>query len=171
MNQSKLDKILKLHKLYLKGDPSGVRADLSGANLCGADLRWSNLREANPRGADLEGAYLGGADLRWADLRWANLRWADLRGANLCLANLSGADLRGANIIHYVDILTHRATVTRTQLCIGCSVFTRAKVKAMNYKSVVKQVKCTPKQLKAAKAKVLAAWKRLDKQAKKRGKK
>ena len=73
MEVDKLKEILKLHKLYLKGDSSGVRAYLGGADLGGAYLG----------GADLRGAYLGGADLGGADLGGADLRGADLRGADL----------------------------------------------------------------------------------------
>ena len=78
-----LAETLRLHSLWLQGDPAGVCA-----NLCGADLR----------GANLCGAYLAGADLRGADLRGADLCNADLRGANLCGAYLRGADLRGADL-------------------------------------------------------------------------
>jgi uncharacterized protein YjbI with pentapeptide repeats len=117
MEQTKLAKILKEHKLCLNGE-GGKMADLRGAdlrdvNLCGADLSCANLRRANMRGADLHGAdlrnaYLSGANLHGADLRSANLRSADLcgadlrradlRGADLCGANLRGADLCGANL-------------------------------------------------------------------------
>jgi len=49
MKKSKLDEILKLHKLWRENDLSGKEANLRGANLRGADL-W---------GADLGGANLG----------------------------------------------------------------------------------------------------------------
>ena len=65
--------MLILHKLWLKGDGKGSRAD-----LCNADLRNADLRKAYLRGADL--------------------RKANLRGANLRNANLSNADLRGADL-------------------------------------------------------------------------
>ena len=58
---------LRLHKLWLKGDKGGVRANLSGANLSGADLAGADLRnanlETNLENADLENANLAGADL------------------------------------------------------------------------------------------------------------
>lgn len=50
-----LKEILRLHALYLAGDPAGVRA-----NLTGADLRWANLTGANLTRADLTGADLTG---------------------------------------------------------------------------------------------------------------
>ena len=103
-----LEEILNKHSLWLKGESSGDRADLSGADLSkaylsGADLRDAYLSDANLRGAYLTGsilsrADLSGADLRGANLRGAYLRGAYLRGAFLSDADLSGADLRGANL-------------------------------------------------------------------------
>lgn len=58
-----IENIISAHKLFLAGDPAGVKADLSGADLSRADLSW----------ADLCGADLSGADLRDADLRKAGL--------------------------------------------------------------------------------------------------
>ena len=109
---------LRLHKLWLKGDKDGVRADLSGTNLSGvylmdanlsrANLEYANLsgaklRDANLEYANLKDAYLGnaklwGANLGGANLEDANLMDADLRGANLEGANLEGAKLRGADL-------------------------------------------------------------------------
>ena len=103
-----LEEILNKHSLWLKGESSGDRADLSGADLSkaylsGADLRDAYLSDADLRGAYLTGSILSRADLSGADLRGANLRGADLRGAflsgdDLRDADLSGADLRGANL-------------------------------------------------------------------------
>ena len=58
-----LTEILRLHNLWLIGDPAGVRANLSSANLRSEDLSCANLS--------------------CADLRSANLRSADLSCANL----------------------------------------------------------------------------------------
>ena len=93
LSTNELNKILNDHAAYLRGEPEGSVANLSGANLRGADLSDANLR-----GADLSDANLRVADLRGANLSGANLRVADLRGANLSGANLSVADLRGANL-------------------------------------------------------------------------
>ena len=87
MNKTELDEIVRLHALWLKGDSSGKKAYLSGADLSGAYLS----------GADLSGAYLSDADLSGANLSGANLSGASLSGANLSGANLSGASLSGAN--------------------------------------------------------------------------
>jgi uncharacterized protein YjbI with pentapeptide repeats len=68
--QAKLNKILRLHVLWLRYEPDGVRADLRGANLQGADLWGADLSDADLREANLQGADLRGADLRGADLNW-----------------------------------------------------------------------------------------------------
>ena len=88
---------LRLHKLWLKGDEDGVRADLSGVNLSGADLAGADLRNAN-LGTNLENADLENANLAGAYLEDANLEGAYLENANLAGANLMGANLRGANL-------------------------------------------------------------------------
>ena len=118
-----LKDILEKHSLWLKRDPNGVRANLSGANLRGANLREANLYGANLSGADISeadlrganlsrtdlsgtdiseanlyGANLNGADISEANLYGANLREADLYGANLREADLYGANLSGADI-------------------------------------------------------------------------
>jgi hypothetical protein len=68
----------------LQADPSGGRADLSGADLSGADL---------------SGAILRGAILSGANLSSANLRAANLSDANLSRAILIGAILSGETIL------------------------------------------------------------------------
>ena len=85
--------ILDKHAAWLRGEPEGVKADLTGANLTGADLTGANLP-----GADLSKADLSGANLYEANLSKANLSGANLSGANLSEANLSGAHLFGANL-------------------------------------------------------------------------
>ena len=103
ITKTELDEILRLHKLWLAGDPLGVRADLSYANLYGADLRGADLRGADLYGANLSyanlyGAILSNLNLRNLDLRDADLSYASLRGANLRYINLRGANLRGADL-------------------------------------------------------------------------
>lgn len=68
MTKEKLNEILAAHKLWLKGDPKGKRADLSGADLRGANLRGADLSDADLSDADLRGADLRGADLSGAVL-------------------------------------------------------------------------------------------------------
>ena len=99
MNQIEIQEILKLHALYLQGDPNGSRANLYGANLRDANLSGANLQGANLSGANLQGANLYGASLQGANLRdtnlcGANLYDANLRDANLCSANLCSANLQ-----------------------------------------------------------------------------
>jgi hypothetical protein len=50
--------VLKNHKLWLLGDPTGMCANLSGTTLSGADLSGADLS-----GADLSGTNLFGANL------------------------------------------------------------------------------------------------------------
>ena len=98
--------ILDKHAAWLRGEPEGVKADLTGANLTGANLPGANLSEANLSGAHLFGANLTGADLSGADLFEANLSGADLFEANLSGADLSEANLFGANLSEALNIDT-----------------------------------------------------------------
>ena len=103
--------ILDKHAAWLRGEPEGVKADLTGADLTGADLTGANLSGANLSGANLSkahltGAHLTGADLSKADLSEANLSKADLFGANLYEANLSWANLFGAGLAGALNIDT-----------------------------------------------------------------
>ena len=88
---------LRLHKLWLKDDEDGVRANLSGVNLSGADLAGADLRNAN-LGTNLENANLENANLAGAYLEDANLEGAYLENANLAGANLGGAYLEYTNL-------------------------------------------------------------------------
>ena len=105
--------ILDKHAAWLRGEPEGVKADLTGANLSWAKLLRTNLTGADLSKADLSGANLFEAHLSWAkllrtnlsgsnlfesNLSVAHLSWANLSGANLSGANLTGADLTGANL-------------------------------------------------------------------------
>ena len=94
---------LRLHKLWLKGDEDGVRADLWGANLEGADLEGADLGGANLEDANLRDAYLAGADIRGAYLAGADLRGADLMDVKLEYADLINADLKGAKIDYQIQ--------------------------------------------------------------------
>ena len=126
-----LAEILKLHGMWRRAEPNGVRANLSGANLSGADLSRANLYGASLYGANLSGANLSRADLSRANLYGADLSRADLSGANLSDANLSGADLSGADHIlrgPYLD--GHEVFLVRFQdgprYKAGCRWFTVA---------------------------------------------
>jgi Pentapeptide repeats (8 copies) len=103
MTQQEIQKVLELHKEWLKDGTKGQRADLSGAYLSGADLSGANLSGAclsgaNLSGANLSGANLSGANLSGAYLSGAYLFWACLSGACLSGACLSGACLSGADL-------------------------------------------------------------------------
>ncbi len=115
MTETEIKDVLGKHRMWLRGEKGGVRADLRGADLSGADLRGANLSGADLRGADLRGAdlsganlsgaYLSGADLSGADLSGAYLSGADLRGANLSGANLSGTVFEKVNWLAYIGIV------------------------------------------------------------------
>ena len=96
--QDKLSKILELHRLFLENDPSGVQANLSGANLEGVNLKGAILKVANLKGANLVDANLEDAILSGANLEGAKLTHANLKGAKLAYANLEGVNLKGANL-------------------------------------------------------------------------
>ena len=118
ITEAELKIVLEKHALWLRNDPNGVRANLSGVDLRGANLYGANLYGANLyraklcradlREADLSRAYLYGANLYGADLYRADLRGAELCAAELCAAELSmtnlceadlyRADLRGADL-------------------------------------------------------------------------
>ena len=91
VTEAELKIVLEKHARWLRHEPNGTRADLSGANLYCADLSGADLSGADLSGADLSGADLYCADLRGANLSRANLYCADLRGADLSGADLSGA--------------------------------------------------------------------------------
>ena len=73
MTQCDLNTIIQLHEKWLRREPGGKKANLSGANLSSGDLRGADLSDADLSGADLSGADLSHADLRYADLRGANV--------------------------------------------------------------------------------------------------
>jgi hypothetical protein len=130
MNAAELKAVLDAHALWLRGDPAGVRANLSWANLSRANLSGASLYGANLSGADLSRADLSGANLSGADLSWANLSRADLSGAYLSGADLCRADLSGANLSNTVGILFGGTAAgwtmfawqgaAETQVHIGC---------------------------------------------------
>ncbi len=68
MTQEELNEILKKHKLWLRGEPGGERANLTRACLIGMNMT----------GADMTDACLIGACLIEADLTGANMTGTDL---------------------------------------------------------------------------------------------
>lgn len=98
MNQEALDAVIEKHRLWLKGDSEGVRADLSHRDLSELSLAGAQLHRVNMEEANLRDANLQNACLQHANLRRAILRNADLQGANLVGANLQHANLWKANI-------------------------------------------------------------------------
>ena len=96
MTNEALQTILKKHKMWLKNEVGGERANLQGANLQNANLRNANLYNANLRYANLRNADLQDANLRYAILQGADLQYVYLQDADLRNAILQGADLRNA---------------------------------------------------------------------------
>ena len=108
INQEELNKILKEHELWLKGE-GGKRADLSNTDLSNINLSNANLKYANLSNANLKDADLKDSNLRFTNLRFTNLRCADLSNANLNSANLSSANLK--------DIKTNMHTIGYNLAC------------------------------------------------------
>ena len=105
---TELKDILNKHALWLRGDPSGVRANLSGTNLSYSNLYGVDLSYSNLSNADLRGANLYRANLSGTNLSEANLYRANLSGTNLSYSNLYGVDLSEANL--------YRANLSGTNL-------------------------------------------------------
>lgn len=124
LTQDELDRILELHKDWLDGHPSGVKADLSNAYLNCVDLKCSDLREANLLGATLDNVNLKGADLRGVNLIDAQLNDVDLKYSNLDSAVLVGVFLRDCDLKH--TILTRAnltgADIRRVNLKYSCLI-------------------------------------------------
>jgi len=106
MKQEELNEILKLHKKWLNGNGSGIKANLHSADLSYADLR----------SADLHSADLSYADLRSANLHSADLSYADLHSADLSYANLSYADLHSADLRYAIFSITNLLRINWTDL-------------------------------------------------------
>jgi len=104
MDQNKLNKILKEHKLWLSSERKrGKRANLINADLSNVDLTNANLSnacliDANLTNVNLTNANLINADLSNVDLTNANLTNANLTDAYLINANLTNANLTNANL-------------------------------------------------------------------------
>ena len=119
MSQTKLNEIVRLHGLWLAGDPAGVRADLRGADLTEMNLMWANLARVNLTGADLTEMNLTETNLMWANLTRANLTGVKLTGTNLKGANLTGADLTDADL---TDADLTETNLTRAVLPEGVKI-------------------------------------------------
>ena len=54
MTRDKLDEILEKHIKWLREDPAGESADMSGADMSGANMRYANMSRANMSGAGID---------------------------------------------------------------------------------------------------------------------
>ena len=99
MDQNKLNKILKEHKLWLSSERKrGKRANLINADLSNVDLTNANLSNACLINANLTNVNLTNANLIDANLIDADLTNADLTNANLTNANLTSAEFRWSTL-------------------------------------------------------------------------
>lgn len=83
MDYYTLNQKLISHRLWLDGDPNGIRLVLQSETLIDKSFSFGDLRKA---------------DFRWADLRGTNMYRADLRGADFSGALMSGVNLEKAEI-------------------------------------------------------------------------
>lgn len=90
-----LEGAIEKHRLWLQGDPKGVRADLSYSDLANADFRVACMRKASFRGADLTGANMRGVNVSHADMREACLDEVHMQGGFARGADFSHARMRG----------------------------------------------------------------------------
>lgn len=108
---------IRLHSLWIDGNPLGACASMRNGNLqdClleGVRLQGVEAERCSFSGAIMKGAWLTAGDFDFADfqacdlrraylidasLYRAKLRFADLSGARLRGADLTGADLRDVN--------------------------------------------------------------------------
>ena len=95
ISKEELKTILEKHKLWLRQEDGGEKANLSGSNLSGSNLSGSDLRWSNLSGSDL---------------RWSNLNGSDLSGSDLSGSDLSGSDLRWSKGLDSVKNLFYPLT-------------------------------------------------------------
>ena len=81
ISKEELKTILEKHKLWLRQEDGGEKANLSGSNLSGSNLSWSDLSGSDLSGSDLRWSNLSESDLSGSDLSGSNLRWSDLSGS------------------------------------------------------------------------------------------
>ena len=108
LTQDDLDKIIKLHHLYISGKNGGARAIIKFKNLSGLSLRGKDLSHADFTGSCFIGTDLSfgnfssatffACDMRRANLESASFVRADFRGAFVAGANLENADLKSADL-------------------------------------------------------------------------
>ena len=127
MDQETLKEILRKHRLWLKDDPNGERANLRHADLADADLKNTDLSYAN-----LADANLKSANLRYANLEGANLENANLEDANLEDANLRYAVLEGTHLTNAILTQTNTQNI-REQNVISVQVDTSRVNNAISY--------------------------------------
>lgn len=164
MSESEISRCLESHRLWLRGDPLGVRADFSRVDLSHCDLSNTNLKRANLSWADLRHADLSYADLSFSDFTLSDMSGANLECANLECTNLFSADLIGANL-HNIKVssstqwyFTHcpeEGSFIGWKLCEGHGGYSLVKLKILKD---AKRSSATTNKCRCDKAKVLAIY-------------
>src|SRR5256885_16089950 len=83
LSHAELQRVLRLHRLFLAGRSGGVRALLAFADLSELAMVGVDLSDADLSGASLHSAHLAECKLDRATLFGADLRDANLEGASL----------------------------------------------------------------------------------------
>ena len=99
----KFKEIMRLHKLYLEHDPSGVKAEIScldlrgrvltGFDFYGVQIRYTDFSGCSLQGVNFGNAYLYDVNFTNADLEYANFSLAILYNVNFTNAILTLANL------------------------------------------------------------------------------
>ncbi|XP_076812731.1 uncharacterized protein LOC143459448 [Clavelina lepadiformis] len=92
-------------------DPSGLKANMEGANMKAVNLEGSLMAGANLRVATLKNSNLKNCDLRSAILAGTDLEDCDLTGCDLCEANLRGCNVKGTKFAEMITPLHMTQTV------------------------------------------------------------
>lgn len=126
LTQEELDKILKQHEKWLRGDIYSEPANLSYTDLSGLDFRKAYLITINMSGSCLIGANMRYAMLDGVILLGSNLSNADLYNAVLKRSVLDNANLTNANL----------RSVTFDDVSLKNTNFKNAKLKLVNFENI-----------------------------------
>ena len=91
ITQAELDRIIKLHHLYISGKNGGSRAVIKFQNLSGLSFRNKDLSHA-----DFTGSCFIGTDLSHGNFSSATFFACDMRRANLEHASFVRSSFRGS---------------------------------------------------------------------------
>lgn len=127
MKQSKLNEMIRLHGLWLKGDRRGKRANLENADLSNLCLKDANLRSANLTSvfcyrtnfvdADLRGANLQGGEFNYCTFEGANLAGANCQCLKVCVCDFLNANFKNTNFSNtfFIDSPVPKSALANSQ--------------------------------------------------------